>query len=84
MSSEDRPTIPVPPSESATPHSRPLAHFSRMSCGVPGYDMTARAYALAIVAETKAGNFGIAGELIEAAKRANMLGVIRAAYTGTF
>jgi hypothetical protein len=81
---DERPTIPVPPAESATPYSRPASHFSRMSCGVPGHlDMTAREYGLAIVAQTRAGNFGTAGDLIEAARNADMLGVIRAAYTGT-
>jgi len=78
-----RPTIPVPPTDPATPYSRPLGHFSRMACGVPGHHhMTARSYALEIVAATKEGNFGRAGDLIEAARQANVLGVISAAYTG--
>lgn len=76
LAAAQRPTIPAPP-------SAPVNQFANLPCGVPGYNCSARAYALQIVAAAREGNFGWAEQLIKQAREANMLGVIRAAYTGT-
>jgi hypothetical protein len=74
--SDSRPTVRVPPPE-------PSNQFAGLDCGVPGYEgLSARKYAMYIIGLVKEGNFGAAGDLIEKARRAGQLGLIRAAYTG--
>jgi hypothetical protein len=73
----ERPTTPVP----ADP---PANDFARAPCGVPGFEQyTARGYALFVAACVREGNFGHAEELIRKAREACMLGIIRAAWTGS-